>query len=185
MSKRTDNEIKNYWNTHLKKKLTKMGIDPITHKPKSLTLTGSCGGAQSREIANISHMAQWESARLEAEARLVRGPFHPHHLRTPTTGPPPPHASAMPRPPCLDILKVWAWTNPGQDISTMILSGGVDSSVNWSSTSPDSLQIPTFNGNSSNNIDIVYHHDNVKGIMGNYMDQLIHYPTHDHHSIDW
>ncbi|KAL4344108.1 transcription factor MYB74-like [Arachis ipaensis] len=29
---RTDNEIKNYWNTHIKKKLLKMGIDPITHK---------------------------------------------------------------------------------------------------------------------------------------------------------
>lgn len=30
---RTDNEIKNYWNTHLKKKLVKMGIDPLTHRP--------------------------------------------------------------------------------------------------------------------------------------------------------
>lgn len=32
---RTDNEIKNHWNTHIKKKLKKMGIDPITHKPLS------------------------------------------------------------------------------------------------------------------------------------------------------
>ncbi|XP_044950232.1 transcription factor MYB20-like [Hordeum vulgare subsp. vulgare] len=30
---RTDNEIKNHWNTHIKKKLRKMGIDPATHKP--------------------------------------------------------------------------------------------------------------------------------------------------------
>ncbi|XP_022958078.1 protein ODORANT1-like [Cucurbita moschata] len=30
---RTDNEIKNHWNTHLKKKLIKMGIDPVTHEP--------------------------------------------------------------------------------------------------------------------------------------------------------
>ncbi|XP_047306805.1 MYB-like transcription factor ODO1 [Impatiens glandulifera] len=30
---RTDNEIKNHWNTHIKKKLLKMGIDPITHEP--------------------------------------------------------------------------------------------------------------------------------------------------------
>ncbi|KAE8676827.1 MYB315 protein [Hibiscus syriacus] len=30
---RTDNEIKNHWNTHIKKKLMKMGIDPLTHKP--------------------------------------------------------------------------------------------------------------------------------------------------------
>nr|AFX98073.1 R2R3 transcription factor [Cunninghamia lanceolata] len=30
---RTDNEIKNYWNTRIKKKLRQMGIDPATHKP--------------------------------------------------------------------------------------------------------------------------------------------------------
>ncbi|WMV23628.1 hypothetical protein MTR67_017013 [Solanum verrucosum] len=30
---RTDNEIKNHWNTHIKKKLKKMGIDPTTHNP--------------------------------------------------------------------------------------------------------------------------------------------------------
>ncbi|RRT80278.1 hypothetical protein B296_00001073 [Ensete ventricosum] len=30
---RTDNEIKNLWNTHIKKKLVKMGVDPVTHKP--------------------------------------------------------------------------------------------------------------------------------------------------------
>ncbi|KAE8659284.1 MYB308 protein [Hibiscus syriacus] len=31
---RTDNEIKNFWNTHLKKKLIQMGIDPTTHQPR-------------------------------------------------------------------------------------------------------------------------------------------------------
>ncbi|KAE8727632.1 MYB315 protein [Hibiscus syriacus] len=30
---RTDNEIKNHWNTHIKKKLLKLGIDPVTHEP--------------------------------------------------------------------------------------------------------------------------------------------------------
>ncbi|RRT39860.1 hypothetical protein B296_00041553 [Ensete ventricosum] len=29
---RTDNEIKNYWNTHLRKKLLRVGIDPVTHQ---------------------------------------------------------------------------------------------------------------------------------------------------------
>ncbi|XP_042031261.1 transcription factor MYB20-like [Salvia splendens] len=33
MAGRTDNEIKNHWNTHIKKKLKKMGIDPTTHQP--------------------------------------------------------------------------------------------------------------------------------------------------------
>ncbi|KAG7037151.1 Transcription factor MYB3 [Cucurbita argyrosperma subsp. argyrosperma] len=30
---RTDNEIKNYWNTHIKRKLISRGIDPQTHRP--------------------------------------------------------------------------------------------------------------------------------------------------------
>uniref|UniRef100_A0A6N2LVC1 Uncharacterized protein n=1 Tax=Salix viminalis TaxID=40686 RepID=A0A6N2LVC1_SALVM len=70
LPKRTDNEIKNYWNTHLKKRLAKMGIDPVTHKPKNDALLSNDG--QTKNAANLSHVAQWESARLEAEARLVR-----------------------------------------------------------------------------------------------------------------
>ncbi|CAL9099706.1 unnamed protein product [Musa acuminata var. zebrina] len=34
---RTDNEIKNIWNSRIKKELRKMGIDPLTHKPISPT----------------------------------------------------------------------------------------------------------------------------------------------------
>ncbi|KAG6571023.1 Myb-related protein [Cucurbita argyrosperma subsp. argyrosperma] len=29
---RTDNEIKNYWNTHIRRKLLNRGIDPVTHR---------------------------------------------------------------------------------------------------------------------------------------------------------
>ncbi|GFP89044.1 myb-related protein 308 [Phtheirospermum japonicum] len=32
---RTDNEIKNYWNTHIRRKLMSRGIDPATHRPIS------------------------------------------------------------------------------------------------------------------------------------------------------
>jgi transcription factor MYB, plant len=57
---RTDNEIKNYWNTHLKKQLRQ---------------ESSHGEVDGRHAASASspaarHMAQWETARLEAEARL-------------------------------------------------------------------------------------------------------------------
>ncbi|KAL4562704.1 hypothetical protein LXL04_026734 [Taraxacum kok-saghyz] len=63
---RTDNEIKNLWNTHLKKRLVSMGIDPQTHEPSH------ADGSLKRLPASPStrHMAQWETARLEAEARL-------------------------------------------------------------------------------------------------------------------
>ncbi|KAL8052703.1 hypothetical protein ABFX02_05G022900 [Erythranthe guttata] len=30
---RTDNEIKNHWNTRIKKRMKLMGLDPLTHKP--------------------------------------------------------------------------------------------------------------------------------------------------------
>ncbi|GKU96880.1 hypothetical protein SLEP1_g10062 [Rubroshorea leprosula] len=65
---RTDNEIKNLWNTHLKKRLVCMGLDPQTHEPFT-----SCGPTTTAPASPTTrHMAQWESARLEAEARLSR-----------------------------------------------------------------------------------------------------------------
>jgi myb proto-oncogene protein len=70
LPKRTDNEIKNYWNTHMKKRLAKMGIDPMTHKLKSDALCS--GSGHCKDAANLSHMAQWESTQLKAEARPVR-----------------------------------------------------------------------------------------------------------------
>ncbi|XP_021733554.1 transcription factor MYB86-like [Chenopodium quinoa] len=38
---RTDNEIKNFWNSCLKKKLMKQGIDPQTHEPLSTQMQSS------------------------------------------------------------------------------------------------------------------------------------------------
>nr|QKI31121.1 R2R3-MYB superfamily transcription factor MYB43-1 [Brassica rapa]QKI31122.1 R2R3-MYB superfamily transcription factor MYB43-1 [Brassica rapa] len=50
---RTDNEIKNHWNTHIKKKLRKMGIDPMTHKPLS-EQDGAQQQAQGRKKSLVS-----------------------------------------------------------------------------------------------------------------------------------
>ncbi|XP_031121186.1 transcription factor MYB16-like [Ipomoea triloba] len=115
LPKRTDNEIKNYWNTHLKKKLSKMGIDPMTHRPK---INSSFGSA-----ANLSHMAQWETARLEAEARHSKfiSSAQNSSFRLPTNNPPPPPLPKVPPP--LDVLKAWqeTWTKPPR---TRVSSGG-------------------------------------------------------------
>ncbi|XP_016479806.1 transcription factor MYB16 [Nicotiana tabacum] len=127
LPKRTDNEIKNYWNTHLKKRLVKMGIDPVTHKPKNDTLLSNDG--QSKNAANLSHMAQWESARLEAEARLVRqsklrsNSFQNSSFASQeftTTSPSSPLNKPVVGPPrCLDVLKAWngVWTKPMNEIT--------------------------------------------------------------------
>nr|WDA53452.1 transcription factor myb106 [Erycina pusilla] len=115
LPKRTDNEIKNYWNTHLKKRLTKMGIDPITHKPKSDNISSIDG--RLKNAANLSHMAQWESARLEAEVRLVRE----SKLRNSNTKDHPPVSMPPPQSPSLDVLNalhsVWPKTSSNNTIN--------------------------------------------------------------------
>eukprot|EP00258_Populus_trichocarpa_P018924 XP_006383085.2 myb-related protein 308 [Populus trichocarpa] len=53
---RTDNEIKNYWNTHIRKKLLSRGIDPSTHRPINESaidsMTTSLGAVLKEEITS-------------------------------------------------------------------------------------------------------------------------------------
>ncbi|CAD6264983.1 unnamed protein product [Miscanthus lutarioriparius] len=51
---RTDNEIKNHWNTHIKKKLIKMGIDPATHQPLANSKAASSQSTVTDESAKSS-----------------------------------------------------------------------------------------------------------------------------------
>ncbi|KAJ8541763.1 hypothetical protein K7X08_002579 [Anisodus acutangulus] len=44
---RTDNEIKNYWNTHIKRKLISRGLDPQTHHPLNAAATTSISTTQN------------------------------------------------------------------------------------------------------------------------------------------
>ncbi|CAM0903078.1 unnamed protein product [Alopecurus aequalis] len=44
---RTDNEIKNYWNTHIRKKLLRAGVDPVTHQQLPPDHSGSLDAASS------------------------------------------------------------------------------------------------------------------------------------------
>ncbi|GFQ02565.1 myb-related protein pp1 [Phtheirospermum japonicum] len=162
LPKRTDNEIKNYWNTHLKKRLTKMGIDPTTHKPKSHAL----GSGQPKDIANLSHMAQWETARLEAEARIVReskfisnSTYHSHLINKAT--PPLP----LMRPPCLDILKVWqgTWAAKGKkDISSF---NGFFGGSNRGQQLESPTSILNFSENNNNMVTNITNINNIAGLI--------------------
>ncbi|KAF9677088.1 hypothetical protein SADUNF_Sadunf08G0071500 [Salix dunnii] len=119
-----------------------MGIDPATHKPKADSF-GS-GSGHSKGAANLSHMAQWESARLEAEARLVREsklivPNPPKNLLVSAASAQivSNKGSAAPaaRPQCLDVLKAW------QGVVFSMFSAGRS----------DSLESPTSTLNFSEN----------------------------------
>ncbi|XP_020577620.1 transcription factor MYB34-like [Phalaenopsis equestris] len=71
---RTDNEIKNYWNTHIRKRLLRMGIDPVTHFPRldlldlsSLLNPMLCNPGQldlSRLLTSIDPLVNSELLRL-------------------------------------------------------------------------------------------------------------------------
>ncbi|XVE53196.1 hypothetical protein DITRI_Ditri02bG0184500 [Diplodiscus trichospermus] len=151
LPKRTDNEIKNHWNTHLKKRLIKMGIDPMTHKPRTNHVSSFPSGP-GKNASNLSHMAQWESTRLEAEARLVResskqvlpNPIHPkNQLSRPNT-------TATPgRPRCLDVLKAWQDVVAGMFAFPSLDLGSPTSTLSF----PDGTAHPPFMGTTAGHTD--------------------------------
>ncbi|KAH1122656.1 hypothetical protein J1N35_005816 [Gossypium stocksii] len=56
---RTDNEIKNYWNTHIRRKLLSRGIDPATHRPlneasQDVTTISFSGAKEEKEKINTN-----------------------------------------------------------------------------------------------------------------------------------
>ena len=68
---RTDNEIKNYWNTHIRKRLLKMGINPVTHSPRLDLL----------DLSTILHSARLNLSKLLSLQTLA----NPELLRLVTT----------------------------------------------------------------------------------------------------
>eukprot|EP00253_Pinus_taeda_P000861 PITA_00861 len=75
---RTDNDVKNHWNTRLRKKLCGMGIDPVTHRPISQILAEYAG--------NVGHSGgsedQIAKARISCLSRDLRTAYAPTNTGT-------------------------------------------------------------------------------------------------------
>ncbi|KAE9603467.1 hypothetical protein Lal_00002229 [Lupinus albus] len=90
---RTDNEIKNYWNTHIRRKLMRRGIDPATHRPlnnsstsaTTLTLSSSAIAKQDDDSKGVI-LERCTDLNLE----LTISPPH-HHIYSFNTTTPPHH----------------------------------------------------------------------------------------------
>lgn len=54
MPGRTDNEIKNFWNSSIKKKLRKAGIDPNTHRQHIIPLEVEGATSSSNKMSNLN-----------------------------------------------------------------------------------------------------------------------------------
>ncbi|KAL9256510.1 Myb-related protein [Drosera capensis] len=70
---RTDNEIKNYWNTHIKRKLMGRGIDPVTHRPLNESSSPTAGDTTSISFAATS--PKQASASPRPTTRKMTPPF--------------------------------------------------------------------------------------------------------------
>ncbi|CAN8325490.1 unnamed protein product [Cochlearia groenlandica] len=79
---RTDNEIKNFWNTHIRKKLLRMGIDPVTHSPRldlldissilaSSLYNSSSTSSHHHHHMNMSRLMMMDAHRNEQHQPLV------------------------------------------------------------------------------------------------------------------
>ncbi|KFK33741.1 hypothetical protein AALP_AA5G053900 [Arabis alpina] len=84
---RTDNDVKNHWNTKLKKRLMKMGIDPVTHKPVSQVLSefrnisGGHGNSSETFVRNFKTEPSNNSILTQSNSawEMIRNTTGHHH----------------------------------------------------------------------------------------------------------
>ena len=69
---RTDNEIKNYWNTHIRRKLLNRGIDPATHRPLN-EAASSATVVTVATASNISFGKQEQETTSSSNGSVVKG----------------------------------------------------------------------------------------------------------------
>ncbi|CAK9134586.1 unnamed protein product [Ilex paraguariensis] len=85
---RTDNEIKNFWNTHLRKKLIQMGFDPMTHRPRTdifASLPHLIALANLKEFME-HHSWEEQAVRLQSETvQMARLQYLQYLLQSPAS----------------------------------------------------------------------------------------------------
>ncbi|XP_065030059.1 MYB31 transcription factor31-like [Musa acuminata AAA Group] len=73
---RTDNEIKNYWNTHIRRKLLSRGVDPITHRPFDERAPSTIAISSERKEEKQQQQQQ-QSSSDESSAQRQKAPKCP------------------------------------------------------------------------------------------------------------
>ncbi|KAJ8619160.1 hypothetical protein MRB53_015346 [Persea americana] len=72
---RTDNEIKNFWNTQLKKKLIEMDIDPMTHCPRTDVLATMAQLIPPANLKELMDRQPWEEEAVRLQEVIQSAKF--------------------------------------------------------------------------------------------------------------
>ncbi|CAL9111523.1 unnamed protein product, partial [Musa textilis] len=137
---RTDNDVKNYWNTKLSKKLCQKGIDPVTHRPISEIIQSiehlqheTAAAAASRFNSNFRYKPATAGARIGCLNRDLRSVFlsRPAPTVNSASG-----SSSSPN------LNLFAQTQVGSPIPTYF-SPSEASSSSTAATTPKATALPS------------------------------------------
>ncbi|KAK9678604.1 hypothetical protein RND81_11G222300 [Saponaria officinalis] len=88
---RTDNEIKNFWNTHLKKKLIQMGFDPMTHRPRTDIFSSLPHLIALANLKDLVENQPWEDQTMKLQSEVAKLQYLQYLLQPPTSNYPMPN----------------------------------------------------------------------------------------------
>ncbi|CAA7023121.1 unnamed protein product [Microthlaspi erraticum] len=69
---RTDNEIKNYWNTHIKRKLLSKGIDPTTHRAINEVKVHDSKKTEEKTVKDVAFVSRFQKTETSVEQKQVK-----------------------------------------------------------------------------------------------------------------